>query len=259
MPETQTAPELLSTVLYATGGVFELAVTRRLAERRSSFQEILVVDTVEHGRCLVIDGVMQTASTDHLLYDDAILAPLRSSDRDVLIVGGGDGYVARRVHDRAPQARLVVVDIDPDVVELAEVWLNPGFSLDDRTELHIGDGVAFARGLPRDTFDGVVLDLTDIPLDPARSQDVARLFREMIDAVLPLVRPGGWLSMQGGPSEVPPGELDVSMLVAELLAGSLDDLVREDVYLPSYGECNCFFYGSVRSRVSDGSDEEARS
>ena len=247
MTEPHPPADVLSTVLYATGGVFELAVTRRLAQRTSAYQEILVVDTVDHGRCLVIDGVMQTASTDHLLYDDALLSRLQRQDRAVLIVGGGDGYVARRVHEVAPEARLVVVDIDSDVVELAERWLNPGFSTDAHTELHIGDGVAFARAQPAGSFDGVVLDLTDIPLDPARSADVARLFREMIDAVLPLVRAGGWLAMQGGPSKVPAGELDVASLAGALLEGALHDLVRLDVYLPSYGEGNAFFHGIVRA------------
>lgn len=237
--------DVIATVLYATGGVFEVEVTRRLAERRSSFQDILVVDTTEHGRCLVIDGVMQTASTDHLLYDDAILARLSPDDRAVLIVGGGDGYVVRRAHERAPAAELTVVDIDADVVDLAEAWLNPGFRADPRTRVHIGDGVSFARELPPGSLDGAVLDLTDIPLDPARSEDVTRLFQDMLDAVLPRVRPGGWLSMQGGPSRVPPGEPDVAAMVGELLAGRLEDLVREDVYLPSYGEENAFFHGRV--------------
>lgn len=246
MRESPTAADVLSTVLYATGGVFDIAVSRRLAARRSAYQEILVVDTVEHGRCLVIDGVMQTASTDHLLYDDAILARLRPEDRDVLIIGGGDGYVARRAHERAPGAAVVVVDIDPEVVQLAEAWLNPGFTADPRTRVHIGDGLAFARGLPAGTFDGVVLDLTDIPLDTARSQDVARLYREMIEAVLPLVRPGGWLSLQGGPSAVPLDGQDVAALVGSLVADRLADLVREDVFLPSYGEKNAFFHGTVR-------------
>lgn len=242
----QTGREVIATVLYATGGVMEIEVTSHLARRRSAFQDIVVVDTRDHGRCLVIDGVMQTASTDHLLYDDAILSRLQPNDRDILIIGGGDGYVARRVHERAPGAEVTVVDIDAEVVALADAWLNPGFGADPRTRLYIGDGVAFARTLPAQSFDGVVLDLTDIPLDPAASTDVRRLFEEMIRAVVPLVRAGGWVSMQGGPSAVPAGEPDVARVVGELLAAYVDDVRREDVVLPSYGEGNAFFHGVVR-------------
>lgn len=238
--------DVLSTVLYATGGVFEIPVLRRLVERRSAYQEIVVADTEGFGRCLVIDGIMQTASTDHLLYDDAILARLRASDRDVLIVGGGDGYVARRARERAPGVRVTVVDIDEDVVEIADTWLNPGFLDDPGTVVHVGDGVAYARSCAPGTFDGVVLDLTDIPLDPERSEDVTELYVQMLDAVRPLLRPGGWLSMQGGPSAVPPGEVDVAEIVGALAAARVDDLVREDVVLPSYGEGNAFFHGLAR-------------
>jgi spermidine synthase/GNAT superfamily N-acetyltransferase len=244
-PEQEPGRDRLATVLYATGGVFEVEITRRLAERRSAFQEVLVADTVAFGRCLVLDGVMQTASTDIHLYDDAILARLRLSDRRVLIVGGGDGYVARTALARVPELELVVVDIDPVVVELAEAWLNPGFTSDPRITLRLGDGVAFARDQAPHSYDGVVLDLTDIPLDPARSEDVERLFREMIAAVLPTVKPGGWCAVQGGPSRVPPGERDVARLVGELLASHVHGLIRQDVFLPSYGEKNTFFHGLV--------------
>lgn len=240
--------ERIPTVLYATGGVFEVEITRRLAERRSVYQQILVVDTVDYGRCLLIDGVMQTSSLDHQIYDDAILARLRPTDRAVLIVGGGDGYVALRALERAPELRLTVVDIDPAVVELSEAFLNPGFTTHPRVRLHVGDGVEFAQSLAPSSFDGVALDLTDIPLDASASGDAERLYDAMIRAVLPRIRPGGWLSVQGGPSVVPPGTLDLSRVVASLLHDRVQGLVREDAFLPSYGEKNAFFHGQVGER-----------
>jgi spermidine synthase len=250
--EAQSAgpPDVLRSVHYTTGGEYEIAVRRRVVARTSRFQNIVVVDTDAYGRCLVIDGVMQTASTDHHLYDEAILAPMRPTDREVLVVGGGDGYVSRTAFARNPALRLVMVDIDPEVVAVAEAHLNPGFSHDPRLKLHIGDGVAFARSLEPKSFDGVVLDLTDIPLDPARSVDIVRLYEDMLTAVLPLLRAGGWLSMQGGPSEVQPGVPDVASRIAEMLDGRLDALERLDVFIPSYAEKNAFFHGHVRPEVT---------
>ena len=243
-------PDVLRSVHYTTGGEYEIVVRRRVDNRTSRFQNIVVVDTDAYGRCLVIDGVMQTASTDHHLYDEAILAPMRPTDRDVLVVGGGDGYVSRTAFARNPALNLVMVDIDPEVVAVAEAHLNPGFSADPRLKLHIGDGVAFARSIEPKSFDGVVLDLTDIPLDPARSLDVVRLYEDMLAAVLPLLRAGGWLSMQGGPSEVQPGVPDVASRIAEMLDGRLDGLERLDVHIPSYAEKNAFFHGRIRPEVT---------
>lgn len=234
-------PDCLHTLHYETGGTYAIAVRRRLADTRSDYQHILVVDTDAFGRCLVLDGVMQTADSDHLLYDDALLRRLRADDRRILVVGGGDGYVARRVLTRAPTARVLIVDIDPVVVELAASLLNPGLFDDPRVELRIGDGRAEARTLPPGSFDGVALDLTDVPVDPQLGDDALALYRDMLATARPLVRPGGWLSAQGGPSRT--AGVDLSAALGELLAAHLVDLVREDVYLPSYAERNAFFHG----------------
>ncbi|MBL9106727.1 MAG: hypothetical protein JNL82_37745 [Myxococcales bacterium] len=238
-------PHVLSTVLYETGGTHDVEVLRRLADTRSAYQHILVVDTSAYGRCLVLDGVMQTADSDHALYDDALLRRLRPDDRRVLVVGGGDGYVARRALERAPQARVLVVDIDPVVVELADRLLNPGFRSDPRVEVRIGDGRLALPRLTPGTFDGAALDLTDIPLDPARAAGALELYRDMLAATRPLLRPGGWLSVQGGPSAVAGGHVDVAGTIAGLLAAELRDVVREDVFVPSYAEKNCFFHGTA--------------
>jgi hypothetical protein len=71
---------------------------------------------------------------------------------------------------------------------------------------------------------------------------------DLLAATLPLVRPGGWLSVQGGPSAVPPGATDVAAVVAALLRPHVVDLARLDVVLPSYGEGNAFFHGRVPGR-----------
>lgn len=234
-------PDCLHTLHYETGSTYAIAVRRRLADTRSDYQHVIVVDTEAFGRCLILDGVMQTAESDHLVYDDALLRRLRADDRRILVVGGGDGYVARRVVTRAPAARVLVIDIDPVVVELADSLLNPGLFGDPRVELRIGDGRAEARTLLPGSFDGVALDLTDIPLDPQFGDDPLALFRDMLAATRPLVRPGGWLSAQGGPSRT--AGVDLSAALGELLAAQLVDLVREDVFLPSYAEENAFFHG----------------
>lgn len=235
--------ERLSVVHCATGGTYAVTIRGRLADVRSEYQHILVVDTAEFGRCLVLDGVMQTSDSDHLIYDDALLRRVRAEDRRVLIVGGGDGYVARRTLTRAPEARVLVVDIDPLVVSLANEHLNPGFALDPGIDVRIGDGRAIAAALAPGSLDGVALDLTDIPLDPGQGAAVIDLYRDMLAVTFPLLRPGGWLSVQGGPSEVAGEHLDVAGILAALLAGRLADVVREDVYLPSYAERNAFFHG----------------
>jgi spermidine synthase len=240
-----TAQDHLSTVLYETGGTYAIPVVRRLADAHSAYQRIVVVDTEPFGRCLLLDGVMQTAEADHVLYDDALLRRLRADDRRLLVIGGGDGYVARRAIERAPEARVIVVDIDPLVVDIADALLNPGFRADPRIEVRIADGRTVARALAAGSFDGIALDLTDVPVDPSQLADALELYRDMLALARPLVRPGGWLSVQGGPSRVADGRVDVAAVIHGVLRGHLRELRREDVFLPSYAERNAFFHGIV--------------
>src|SRR3977135_1334560 len=61
------------------------------------------------------------------------------SPRDVLLVGLGGGSMARFIHQRMPQTRVTVVEIDPGVVTAARRYFR--FPEEDaRLEIVIGDG-----------------------------------------------------------------------------------------------------------------------
>lgn len=233
--------DVLECVVYATGGVMAVPVVRRLASRATGLQRLELVETEAFGRCLVLDGVMQTAESDHLLYDDAILAPLAAGDRALLVVGGGDGYVALRAADRVASLRVQVVDIDADVVALCAQHLNPRLVGHPRIAVDVDDAVAWADRHADRRFDGLVLDLTDAPLGDA-AEDEAR-YRRTLAALVPLVAPGGWISAQAGASEVAGGACHLPSLLRGLLAPHVDGLAQRDVFVPSYGERNAFLSG----------------
>ena len=64
----------------------------------SQFQDIIVADSKEFGRMLVLDGVFQTSIKDEFMYHESIVhIPmfLHPNPKKVLIIGGGDGGAAR--------------------------------------------------------------------------------------------------------------------------------------------------------------------
>jgi len=83
----------LELPVYSTGECQKFYVEDVLLETESDFQKILVARITAFGRCLLLNDVMQCAEVDHHIYDKALLSPLRSKDRRILILGGGDGYV----------------------------------------------------------------------------------------------------------------------------------------------------------------------
>ena len=75
-----------------------------LHQEHSGMQDILVFDSTDYGRVLVLDGVIQLTEKDEFAYQEAIThLPMfaHPNPKSVLIVGGGDGGVAREVSRHA--------------------------------------------------------------------------------------------------------------------------------------------------------------
>ena len=82
------------------GQRFSLKVAKELHTSKSAFQDIQVFDSTDYGRVLVLDGAIQLTERDEFAYQEMIAhLPIfaHPNPKKVLIVGGGDGGVAREV------------------------------------------------------------------------------------------------------------------------------------------------------------------
>jgi spermidine synthase len=147
-----------------------LKETRVLYDSRTEHQWLRLFETPRFGRVLTLDGVTQVTEGDEFIYHEMMAhVPIlaHGAARRVLIVGGGDGGVAREVLRHRSVERVTMVEIDAGVVEFSKQYL-PGVSAgafdDARLELVISDGAAFVRD-SRDRFDVVISDSTD-PMGP---------------------------------------------------------------------------------------------
>jgi spermidine synthase len=113
---------------------------------RTAFQEVAILDTQEYGKMLVIDGRTQSAEEDEYIYHEALVHPAmltHPEPRQVLIIGGGEGASLREVLRYRSVERVVMVDIDRELVELCQKWLpewHQGAFQDPRVELVFADG-----------------------------------------------------------------------------------------------------------------------
>jgi spermidine synthase len=85
---------------------------------------------------------------------------LNKNPRKVLIIGLGGGVLPREMHGYFPKAEIDVVEIDLEVVEVAEKFFF--FKPDERLRIHVSDGRMFvgrqAAKKPRPAYDMVILD-----------------------------------------------------------------------------------------------------
>lgn len=147
-------------------------VSAVLHRETSTFQDILILDTPALGKVLVLDGIVQCAQKDEAIYHEMLahagvflrlaVAPA-ATGLEVLVVGGGDGGIARECLKHTGVARVTVVDIDPRVRETVLAYfseLPAGAYADQRLEAVDTDAADFVRGY-RQRFDLIVADTPD--------------------------------------------------------------------------------------------------
>ncbi|TDL79527.1 polyamine aminopropyltransferase [Palleronia sediminis] len=168
-----------------------------LYDSQTDHQRLRVFHNARFGRVLTLDGVVQVTEGDNFIYHEMLThVPLfaHGAARRVLIVGGGDGGMAREAL-RHPLDEVVMVEIDAGVVEFSKTYL-PGISdgaFDDpRLNLVIADGADFMRDTDGG-FDVIIVDSTD-PVGPGEVLFTDHFYGHAKRALAP----GGILVTQNG-------------------------------------------------------------
>ncbi len=142
-----------------------------LFNEQDETQSMAVYETKDFGRLLRLDNYFQTSEVDEFFYHEPLVQPTmiaHQNPKRVLIIGGGDGGVAKNVALHNSVERIVMVEIDPRVAEVSKQWMpgvHGGVFDDPRFELVIGDGLVYVKET-KEKFDVILLDLTD-PIGPA--------------------------------------------------------------------------------------------
>lgn len=187
--------QYLETLHGAYGQFF--TVDRELYRDKTGHQDLVIFENRVFGKVLALDGVVQTTTRDNHAYHEMLVHPpllAHGRAQRVLIVGGGDGGTLREAV-KHPLERIVLVEIDPAVIELSKRWLpelSDGAFDDPRAEVVIADGCRFVAET-QERFDLIVVDSTD-PVGPG-----AALFTEAFYAdCRRCLAPGGLLVTQHG-------------------------------------------------------------
>ena len=147
---------------------------------------------------LYLDGGLQFSSHDEYRYTESLVYPaLGDNARSVLVLGGGDGLAARELLRQPGVEKIVQVELDPVVIELARTTMRSanGGSLDNpRVHVVIGDAMTWLRGPDLDRFDAGIVDLPD-PDTPVQGRLYSTEFYALAGRAL---APGGLMVVQAG-------------------------------------------------------------
>ncbi|MCH8843456.1 MAG: polyamine aminopropyltransferase [SAR324 cluster bacterium] len=172
----------------------ELELGQRLFKGQSPYQMIEVVETLEFGRMLVVDGAIMFTARDEFVYHEMIAHPplfAHGNPERVLIVGGGDGGSIREVLKHDAVHSITLVEIDGMVIDTCRKYfpdLTAGMD-HAKVEVVIRDGFAFLDD-HQGAFDVILVDSTDpVPLisesktGPAEKLFTPRFFEKLHTAL----------------------------------------------------------------------------
>jgi len=178
-------------------------IDKIIASTTSKFQHVDLVDIVPWGRCLVIDGLMQSTRCDEFVYHECLVHPvmlMHPYPKTVYIGGGGEGSTAREVLRHFSVEKCVMVDIDEDVVRFCKEHLEENHKAfaDPRLDCVIDDAKAWIERSDL-KFDIIIMDLDD----PLEGGPCYQLYTKEFYAMLRTkMNPGGIFVTQSGQSGI---------------------------------------------------------
>ncbi len=205
-------------------------ITRTLHSEQTPFQDLAVVDTVQYGRMLVLDGMVMTTEVDEFVYHEMITHIALNTHphpERVLVVGGGDGGAIREIIKHPTVKEAVLGEIDGRVVEVSQQYLPSiaGALTDPRVTLAISDGVEHVRQ-NKGKYDVILIDSTE-PIGPA----VGLFSREFYQDVFAALTPEGIMVAQ---SESPFVNQDVIQRIHTNLQGVFPIKYLYTASIPTY-------------------------
>lgn len=180
------------------------AISRTIVSRQTRFQLMEIMETLSYGKCLVLDGRIQSSQGDEFIYHEALVHPgllAHPGPRRAMVIGGGEGATVREILRYKTIAECVMVDIDGEVVEECRRHLpemHQGAFDDPRTRLLHEDARAYLQGTD-ERFDLIVVDL----VEPLEEGPACLLFtREFYTLVRDRLTDQGVMTMQAGMTKV---------------------------------------------------------
>lgn len=215
--------------------IYVHGVTRVLAYQKTAFQEMYVVESGAYGKALVLDGKWQSSTVDEFLYHEPLVHPAmicHGAPKKVLILGGGEGATAREILRWQSVDRVLMVDIDGEVVEACRQHLpemHQGAFDDPRLEVAIADALQ-VLDTSQETWDIVISDLTD-PIEEGPS--FALFTQEYFQKIQRVLSPGGYFVVQAG--QVTPANLTLHARLLKTVGTVFPHAISYASHTPSYG------------------------
>ncbi len=239
-------PETLVFPIRSDKLSINVAVSEHIHHQRTEFQTVDIYDSEVFGRMLLLDGHIQLTEFDEHAYHEALVQiPLLALDgpRSALVVGGGDGAVARELCRHPELEHIDMVEIDAGVIEAVRAHMPslPDGALDDpRVHVHVADAFPFVKTASRQ-YDLIIVDSTDTYEDEIGALSEMLFTREFYDDCRRALTPNGLVVTQADNLVFCPYSL---ASIQQLFQTVFPQVGFYQALVPSFGGFSGFVWGS---------------
>ena len=157
--------DLWFSEFHAPDAKLSILVKEQLYSEQTPFQKIDFFDSETFGKFFTLDGLIMITEKDEFIYHEMMVhvpMAVHPDVRHVLIIGGGDGGVAKELTQYDSIEKIDVVEPDEMLVEVCrEHFPELACGLDDpRVNVYYQDGLRFLRNKTEE-YDLIINDATD--------------------------------------------------------------------------------------------------
>ncbi|MHB0997384.1 MAG: spermine/spermidine synthase domain-containing protein [Elusimicrobiales bacterium] len=230
-------------VEFFTPGELHAHRSEKLLETSATaFQEAALIKTHTFGKVLVIDGETQSSQYDEAFYHESLVCPAllaHQAPANALILGGGEGATAREILNHRWVRRVVMADIDYNILRFAKkhlrTWHKGAFD-DPRLSLLVQDAKKYVENTAL-KFDLVYSDLPS----PVEAGPAVQLYTlEFYRRLKRILRPGAVFTVQAGPGT--PLQFDLHPALLNTLSKVFRFVGSYTAFIPSYDMPWTFLY-----------------
>lgn len=218
---------------------------RIIYREQTPYQRIIMTRGGDDDLRLFLDGNLQFSSRDEYRYHEMLVHPVMSAARsheNIVVLGGGDGLVARELLKYPDVQHITIVDLDPAMTQLARNFapireLN-GSALDDpRVTVVNTDAYKFIEQ-SGDMYSVIIIDLPD-----PNNESLSKLYSQQFYRLLHqrLSPDGAFVTQAASPYFVH----EAYWIIANTIEASGFRILPLRTYVPSFGEWG-FVIGTTR-------------
>lgn len=145
---------------------FSVKCEKRLFKKKSKYQKIEIYQTKKYGNLMMLDDCfMITEKGNDQYHDNCVLLAKRNKKKlKVLVIGGGDFGLVKKLFKQIDIKKLFIVEIDEEVIDISMKYFPRFFKLNKKNKekiiMTISDGYNWIKN-NQILFDVIIVDCTD--------------------------------------------------------------------------------------------------